>query len=43
MFVSSQCAFGVAVPDRMKSEVDMSVRGEQDWPVGGTDGPRGGS
>lgn len=43
MFVSSQCAFGVAVPDWPKSEGDVSVRGEEDWPVGGADGPRRGS
>lgn len=43
MFVSSQCAFGVAVPDWPKSEGDVSVRGEEDWPVGGADGPGGGS
>lgn len=41
MFVSSQCAFGVAVPDWPKSEGDVSVRREQNWPVGGADGPRG--
>lgn len=43
MFVSSQCAFGVAVPDWPKSEGDVSVRGEEDWPVGGADGPGRGS
>lgn len=41
MFVSSQCAFGVAVPDWLKSDGDVSVGGEEDWPVGGADGPRG--
>lgn len=43
MFVSSQCAFGVAVPDWPKSVGDVSVRGEENWPVGGADGPGGGS
>lgn len=43
MFVSSQCAFGVAVPDWPKSEGDVSVRGEEDLPVGGADRPGGGS
>lgn len=43
MFVSSQCAFGVAVPDWTKSEGGVSVRGEEDWPVRGADGPGGGS
>ncbi len=43
MFVSSQCAFGVAVPDWPKSEGDVSVRREEDWPVGGADGPGSGS
>lgn len=41
MFVSSQCAFGVAVPDWTKSEGDVSVRGEEDWPMCGADGPGG--
>lgn len=41
MFISSQCAFGVAVPDWPKSEDDVSVGGEENWPVGGADGPRG--
>lgn len=42
MFASSQCAFfGVAIPGWTKSEVDVSVRGEEDWPVCGADGPRG--
>lgn len=36
---SSQCAFGVAVPDWVKSEDDVSVRGEEDRPMGGADGP----
>ncbi|KAG7228358.1 hypothetical protein INR49_009222 [Caranx melampygus] len=36
-----ECAFGVAVPYWPKSEGDVSVRGEEDWPVGGADGPRG--
>lgn len=35
-FESSQCAFGVTVPHR------ISVRGEEDGPVRGTDGPWGG-
>lgn len=41
IFVSSQCAFGVAVPDCFRSEDDVSVRGEEDWPVRGADGPGG--
>lgn len=41
IFVSSQCAFGVAVPDWFKSEDDVSVRGEEDWPVRGANGPGG--
>jgi len=43
MLVSSQCAFGVPAPDWPKSEGDVSVRGEEDWPVGGAHGPRRGS
>ncbi len=43
MFVSSQCAFGVAVPDWSRSDSDVSVRREEDRPVGGADGPGGGS
>lgn len=43
MFVSSQCAFRVTAPDRPRSEGDVSVRGEKDWPVGGAHGPGGGS
>lgn len=43
MFVSSQCAFGVAVPDWPKSTGDVSVRGEEDWPMGGADGSGRGS
>lgn len=41
MFVSSQCAFGVAVPDWPRSEGDVSVWGEEDWTMGGADGPGG--
>lgn len=41
MFVSSQCAFGVAVQYWPESEGGVSVRGEEDWPVGGADGARG--
>lgn len=43
IFVASQCAFGEDVPDWLKSEGDGSVRREEDWPVGGADGPWGGS
>lgn len=43
MFVSSQCAFGVAVPDWLKSDGDLSVRGEEDRPMSGADGSRCGS
>lgn len=43
MFVASQCAFGVEFPDWLKSEGDVSVRREEDWPVGGADRPGGGS
>lgn len=41
MFVASQCAFGVDVPDWLKSDGYVSVRREEDWPVSGADGPRG--
>lgn len=41
MFVASQCAFGVDVPDWLKSDGYVSVRREEDWPVGGADWPRG--
>lgn len=43
MFVSSQCAFGVAVPDWPESENAMSVWGEEDWPVSGANGSGSGS
>lgn len=31
------------VSDGMKSQDNVSVRREEDWPMGGADGPRGGS
>jgi len=43
IFVASQCAFGVSVPDWLKSHGDVSVGREEDWPMGGANGPRGGS
>lgn len=42
VFVASQCAFGVDVSDRRGSDRgDVSVRREEDWPVGGANGPGG--
>lgn len=40
-FVASQCAFGVDVPDWLKSHGEVSVGRKEDRPMGGADRPGG--